>query len=51
MRGSDHEKSVREYWIDDDGVHLGERMEDNTGILGSPGQSLGGSVSYELPPD
>jgi circadian clock protein KaiC len=51
MRGSDHEKSVREYWIDDDGVHLGEHMEDLSGILGSPGQSLGGSVTYQLPPE
>jgi circadian clock protein KaiC len=50
MRGSDHEKAVREYWIDDDGVHLGSRMKDIGGILGSPGQALGGSISYETPP-
>jgi circadian clock protein KaiC len=51
MRGSNHEKAVREYWIDDDGVHLGQHMEDIGGILGSAGQSLGGAVTYELPPD
>jgi circadian clock protein KaiC len=51
MRGSDHEKAIREYWIDDDGVHIGTHMEDIGGILGARARSLGGPVSYESPPD
>ena len=48
MRGSDHEKAVREYWIADDGVHLGAHMQDTSGVLGSNGQTLGGGISYEF---
>jgi circadian clock protein KaiC len=51
MRGSNHEKAVREYWIDDDGVHLGTNMEDVSGVLGSPEQALGGAISYQVPPE
>jgi circadian clock protein KaiC len=51
MRGSNHEKAVREYWIDDDGVHLGELMPDASGMLGSPRQVLGGGVAFESPVD
>lgn len=47
MRGSNHDKAVREYWIDDDGVHLGEHMPDATGLLGAPQQALGGAVYFQ----
>ena len=40
--------AVREYWIADDGVHLGAHMEAAGGVLGSNGQTLGGGVSYEF---
>lgn len=44
MRGSDHDKDVREYWIDNDGVHLGQHMRDVSGILGAPHSALAGGV-------
>lgn len=48
MRGSDHEKAIREYTIDNGGVHIGQAIPDATAVLGvSPG--LGGGVSYEVP--
>lgn len=33
MRGSMHDKEIREYTIDGDGMHVGERFHDITGIL------------------
>jgi circadian clock protein KaiC len=47
MRGSNHEKGVREYYIDDDGVHLGAHMTDATSILGDGPRGLGGGVSFQ----
>jgi circadian clock protein KaiC len=51
MRGSNHEKAVREYWIDDDGVHLGAHMEDVSRVLGASEQALGGAISYQASPE
>ena len=52
MRGSNHEKGVREYMIDDDGVHIVGSMPDASGILGQHAAAgpLGGGVSFETPP-
>lgn len=50
MRGSDHEKAVREYRIDGDGVHVGAPMTDATHVLGR-GPGLGAGVAYETAPD
>lgn len=50
MRGSNHEKGVREYWIDDDGVHIGTQMADATSVLGDGAHGLGGGLSFESPP-
>jgi circadian clock protein KaiC len=47
MRGSNHEKDVREYWIDDDGIHVGAHMPDATNLLGGAREALGGTVSLE----
>lgn len=33
MRGSMHDKEIREYTIDGDGMHIGERFRDVTGVL------------------
>jgi circadian clock protein KaiC len=49
LRGSDHEKGVREYWIDDDGIHLGDQMPDTSGLLRGGTHALGGAVSMNLP--
>lgn len=49
MRGSNHEKAVREYWIADDGVHLGAHMENASGVLGSNGRAVGGALAGEVP--
>jgi circadian clock protein KaiC len=51
MRGSNHEKGVREYWIDDDGVHIGRQMHQAAGILGDRARGLGGGVTYEVRPE
>ena len=37
MRGSDHDKEIREFTIDQDGMHLGRAFRHVTGILaGAP---------------
>ena len=46
MRGSNHDKDVREYWIGDDGIHVGQHMADVSGVLGG-GQGLGAGVTLE----
>jgi circadian clock protein KaiC len=51
MRGSNHEKNVREYWIDNDGVHVGRHMPEATRVLGSPHAALGGAISFEATGD
>lgn len=33
MRGSDHDKSIRQFQIDDQGIHILDRIADVTGIL------------------
>ena len=38
MRGSEHDPEIREYVIDADGMHIGEKLSDIHGLLwGSPG--------------
>jgi circadian clock protein KaiC len=34
VRGSDHSKELREYSIGDDGIHIGEMLRDQEGLLG-----------------
>jgi circadian clock protein KaiC len=50
MRGSNHEKGIREYYIDDDGLHVGAGMPDATGVLGGS-TGLGGGVSFVQAPE
>ena len=33
MRGSDHDKALREFWIDDSGLNIGEPFRGVTGLL------------------
>lgn len=47
MRGSNHEKGVREYTISNDGIQVGAHMPDATALLGFERRGLGGGVSYE----
>jgi circadian clock protein KaiC len=47
MRGSNHDKDLREYYIDDEGVHIAAHMTDATGVLGHGARGLGGGVSFE----
>jgi circadian clock protein KaiC len=40
MRGSPHDKQIREFWIDDVGMHIGEAFRNVSGILtGNPRQA------------
>lgn len=46
MRGSKHEKTIREYTIDEDGLHIGKPFQNVGGILaGTPMQMIGSEVS------
>ena len=45
MRGSKHDKAIREYSIDDDGMHIGKPFSNVGGILaGAPLQIVGSEV-------
>ena len=45
MRGSAHDKGIREFNIDQNGMHLGSRFRNVTGILaGSPVHVLPGEL-------
>ena len=46
MRGSSHDKSIREFWITDQGMKIGERITDMSGILsGTPVDPRFGDLS------
>jgi len=45
MRGSPHDKQIREFWIDDVGMHIGEAFRNVSGILtGNPRQTPSGEL-------
>jgi circadian clock protein KaiC len=45
MRGSAHDRQIREFWIDDVGMHIGAAFRNVSGILtGSPRQALPGEL-------
>ena len=48
MRGSNHEKGVREYYIADDGLHVVGAMPEAQNMLGS-GPSMGFDLTYDEP--
>jgi len=46
MRGSQHDKEIREYSIDDHGLHIGKAFRNVSGILsGNPMHSETGEIS------
>jgi len=47
-RGSDHDKSLREYRIDDKGFHVGHALEGVEGILSGSGHRIGASTGEKI---
>ena len=57
MRGSEHDHDIREYTIDQDGMHIGEPFRQVSGILSGnqslvpPGEHENGDGSDDRDPD